>query len=481
MSASGMDVDVENLDLDDMPDAPPEGAQDTESEPDLPVDFLLPVEFTDPRIAQSGVVGSESEAGVKIEQIEQIEQIDESDESDEQELFPLPLEGKTDGEVFTVDGELETLPEFLLVTAAGEDLNVTAAADSTGANDAPADAATATTPAPYSQYIVLNGLDNAAVLEDNGNLADDLVQLRSTNGTFDTIVFRLPTDVLVIELGGGNDSLVVQGLELGSLTANVFINGQGGDDAVNLRGLQTVNDVYVTDMEGDNRLDSVGLNIGGNLFVSDGDGDQNAFIGGTVNGDVNISSTNGGSEITLGRAGMGTAAAARIHGSVTIANQGTGSDSVRFSGGISGDFYIDAGDGDFELRSIFSSVGDSLFVNVDSGDSTIFLGDFSVGEQSYFINGNGDTDTWLTAAFFNNGLTIQNGLGFDELRLDGTQILTAESAGTPGLLTVNNGDGGSSTALNRSERLFSLRIGEFRLSNGSGPTRSISICVTATR
>src|SRR5262249_36260704 len=35
--------------------------------------------------------------------------------------------------------------------------------------------------------------DNQAVLEDNGNLTDGLVQLRTSNGTFETVVFSNPT------------------------------------------------------------------------------------------------------------------------------------------------------------------------------------------------------------------------------------------------------------------------------------------------
>ena len=358
--------------------------------------------------------------------------------------------------------EFTALPEFLQLAASSNNANLNAAANSAIAYDT-GDSEGATSAAPYSQYIALNGQNNEAVLEDNGNLADNLVQLRSTNGTFETIVFELPTDVLVIDLGDGNDSLVVDGLELGTLSANVSIYGQGGDDSVELNSLQTVNDVFVYDMEGDNSLESRRLNIGGNLSIGDGDGDQNAFIRGTVNGDVIISSTSGDSDIRLGIQGIEST---RVRGSVTIDNMGVGSDNIQLSGQVDGNFYIDAGDGDFELRSLFSSVRGSLFTNVDRGDATIFLGDFDVSEASYFNSVEGDTDTWLTAAFFNNGLTIQNGLGFDELRLDGTKISTGGTE--PGLLTVNNRDGGSSTVLNGSERLFSLWIGEFQLNNGLG-------------
>jgi len=367
------------------------------------------------------------------------------------------------GEELLVEASDEANTQFidigeLAAPGVSSDLSAAAALSADGGeNDA-------TAPAAYAEYIVLNGEDNDAVLEDNGNLLDDLVQLRSVNGTFETVVFRLPTNQLVIELGGGDDTLTVDGLELGALTADVFINGQGGNDSITLNSLETINNVYVYDLEGDNSFNSRRLNIGGNLSISDGDGDQSVGILGTVNGNVNIASTSGGSSLSFGSAGV---EGAQIRGSVTIDNSGVGSDFVRLSGRIDGDLYIAAGDGDFELRSIFSSVGGSLFTNVGNGDSTIFLGDFSAGESSYFSSAEGDTSTWLTAAFFDNGLTIQNGLGFDQLRLDGTKISTAGGA-EPGLLTVHNGDGGSSTALNQSERVFSLRIDEFRLYNGVG-------------
>ncbi len=366
-------------------------------------------------------------------------------------------------------GNTEQTSEFLQPVAFS---NTSAAANSTGSAGTLVDAATTEAPAPYSQYIELNGEDNAAVLEDNGNPLDDLVQLRSTNGTFETIVFRLPTDQLVIDLGSGNDSLVVEGLELGALSADVFIYGQQGDDSINLRSLKTLNDVYVYDVEGDNSLSSVRLEIGGNLYISDGDGDQNASIGGTVTGDVYINSSSGNSEINVGTdRSLGNSGV--IGGSVFVDNKGVGSDSVRLTGRIEGDFYIDAGDGDFELTSIFSSVYGSLFTNVDNGDSTFLLGDFDAGQASYFSSGEGDTDTFLTAAIFHDGLTIQNGLGFDKLQVDGTSIL-AGGRDVPfalrksGLLTVNNGDGGSLTVLNGAEREFDLNLDEFRLSNGLG-------------
>lgn len=399
----------------------------------LMADLLSPIELGDPRIAESGL--AEGDINSEIDQFD---------------------EGVID---------VETPPEFLELAASAEGASFNVAADSTGGSDTAAEVQTVAASAPYSKYIVLNGDDNDAVLEVNGDPLDDLVQLRSTNGTFETIVFQLPTDVLAIELGDGNDTLVVDGLDLRTLTADVFIYGQGGDDSITLNSLETVNDVYVYDLDGNNDFNSRRLNIGGDLFISDGDGDQTVGVLGTVNGNVNIGSTSGDSRIILGSAGVEPAL---VRGSVTIDNMGLGDDFVRLSGRVVGDFYVDAGDGEFELTSIFSSVGGALFTNVDNGDSTIFLGDFSAGEASYFSSAEGDTDTWLTAAFFNDGLTIQNGLGFDELKLDGASISTEASGGVPGLLTVYNGDGGSLTALNRASRIFSLRIDGFRLHNGLG-------------
>ncbi|WP_145944232.1 hypothetical protein [Fuerstiella marisgermanici] len=348
------------------------------------------------------------------------------------------------------------------LAASAQNTDLVASSEVTGEGDSD----DAPPPAAYAEYIVLDGEDNDAVLEDNGNALDDLVQLRSTNGTFETIVFRLPTDQLVIDLGAGDDNLTVNGLELVALTAELFINGQGGDDSITLNSLETLNNVYVYDMEGNNDFRSNNFDIGGNLYISDGGGDQTVVLSSTtVDGDVNIISTSGGSSITLGFNG---GPSAQIHGSVTIDNMGTGSDFVRLGGLIFGDFYVNAGDGDFELRSIFSSVRGGLFTNVNKGDSTIFLGDFAASEHSYFISGEGDTDTWLTAAFFPDGLTIQNGLGFDELRLDGAGSYNSDPEGQPGVVTVHNGDGGSLTSFNLTERLFPLRFNEFRIYNGQG-------------
>jgi len=384
--------------------------------------------------------------------------------SDENEPDFSLLESGADVENVTTGVDAGTPPEFLPLAASDDGVNLIAAAQATDGPEAVANNAAAVV-AAYSEYLVLNGDDNQAVLEDNGNSLDDLVQLRSVNGTFETVVFRLPTDVLVIDMGDGNDSLVVNGLELGSLTANVFIYGQGGDDSVALNGLTTLNDVYVNDLDGDNTFRSARMDIGGSLYINDGDGNQSVLVRGTVNGDVFIASTNGDSGVNVGSPGIESSL---VRGSVVIDNHGVGSDVIRLSGRIDGNFYINASDGNFSLNSIFSSVGGSLFTNVDSGDSTIFLGDFSAAEESYFISAEGDTNTWLTMASFGDGLTIRNGLGFDDLRLDATSILNADSEFAPGLLTVNNGDGGSSTALNRNQRIFALRIGEVQLNNGLG-------------
>ena len=84
----------------------------------------------------------------------------------------------------------------------------------------------------YSRTIQLNDLDNRAVVEDNGNPDDNIIQIRSTNESFSTIEFEQPTDELIIQMGQGTDSVTFEV----SIEANVFV--QSGSASV--RGFGSV-------------------------------------------------------------------------------------------------------------------------------------------------------------------------------------------------------------------------------------------------
>ena len=313
-----------------------------------------------------------------------------------------------------------------------------------------------TASAGYAEYLQLNGLDNHAVLEDNGNPSDNIVQLRSTNGTFATIQFEMPTDILAIDLGAGDDQLVVEGLQLGVLTAELMVFGQGGDDLVVLRGLDTLSNVYSDDVNGDNTLDYQQSLVSGDLHVTDGSGKQTVRFAGEVGGSVFIQSSDGGSDLRIGTSGV-TGLSARIDGALLINHSGYGDDIVRLGGFVDGDVFIDSGHGAFDFSSIFSSVG-SLYTSVDSGTSRVFLGDFSSDGESHVLCAEGETDLQVFFSFLNNGLFVNNGLGFDKARIEGSVVGNQ--------VAINNGDGGSSTILR--DRFRALNVPQIQVQNGSG-------------
>ena len=312
-----------------------------------------------------------------------------------------------------------------------------------------------TASAGYAEYLQLNGLDNDAVLEDNGNPSDNIVQLRSTNGTFATIQFEMPTDVLAISLGAGNDNLQIEGLDLGTLTAELMVFGQSGDDSINVRGLDTLASVYCEDLHGDNSLIAEHSMISGDVYVTDGDGVQSFLLGGTVGGDVHVQSSGGGSVLTIGvYRFLGLYAV--VYGSVLIDHGGYGDDRIRINGSIAGDFHIDSGNGKLDVSSIFSAVG-SLYTNVDSGTSTVFLGDFSSSGETNLQCAEGETNLQIYFSYLNGGLNVKNGLGFDQARIEGAHIPQ---------VNIDNGGGGSSTILRDRDR--SLNLPSVQVTNAFG-------------
>jgi len=312
-----------------------------------------------------------------------------------------------------------------------------------------------TASAGYAEYLQLNGLDNDAVLEDNGNPSDNIVQLRSTNGTFATIQFEMPTDVLAISLGAGNDNLQIEGLDLGTLTAELMVFGQSGDDSVNVRGLDTLADVYSDDVQGNNSFATQYGLISGDVHVTDGSGNQSVILRGEFGGNVYVQSSDGDSTVAVGQATV-SGLAAYVRGSVLVDNAGYGNDDMTISGFVDGDVYVDSGHGDFDLSSIFSNVG-SLYTNVDSGTSTVFLGDFSSSGETNLQCAEGETNLQIYFSYLNGGLNVKNGLGFDQARIEGAHIPQ---------VNIDNGGGGSSTILR--DRFRSLNLPSVQVTNAFG-------------
>src|SRR5205823_1607356 len=90
-----------------------------------------------------------------------------------------------------------------------------------------------------------------ASLEDDGTPGNNTVRLRSTNGAFETTTFTVPTSFLLIDAGGGTDTIVTTADFSGDFNASLAIVGTAATDIVTLNALT---------------LGNAGANSG-NLFV----------------------------------------------------------------------------------------------------------------------------------------------------------------------------------------------------------------------
>lgn len=104
--------------------------------------------------------------------------------------------------------------------------------------------------AAASKTITLNNSANQAVIEDDGITTNRLVRIRSLNNSFATITFELPTSELIINLGGGNDTLTVNGNGITGFTAKLTLNGGAGNDTAVVDRLSSGNGVCWNDTQG---------------------------------------------------------------------------------------------------------------------------------------------------------------------------------------------------------------------------------------
>src|SRR5262249_14438158 len=82
-----------------------------------------------------------------------------------------------------------------------------------------------------------DGQDNQAFLEDNGDLNDGMVRLRSGNGTFETTVFANPTGDTRIQASNDGETLELHQLDNNYLAFVDYFGGTGNDTfALDFRG-----------------------------------------------------------------------------------------------------------------------------------------------------------------------------------------------------------------------------------------------------
>ncbi|APZ91250.1 hypothetical protein [Fuerstiella marisgermanici] len=350
------------------------------------------------------------------------------------------------------------------------------------------------------QYLSLNDLPNDAVLE--GSSTEGFLQIRSLDDSFSTIVFEQPNDVLYLDLGAGDDKLTVDGLTIFGFTADIFVQGAGGDDSVVLNDLQSAGSVYVDDMSGNNSYLQSQTNILGSVDINDGPGEQTVRIarstGDAISGSLSITSTDGGSSVFVGG---GSGGRTEIGGGVSIANSGYGDDEFWFDlSRIDGDVYVDHGNGKSIARAVQGSIGGSLTQIVASGQLSATVRQSAIYGALNLQCGEGSTGVFLGDVPVSGGIFINSGLGFDshtfwgvqtpELVIDngeGGSRLTMDSAITSfniARLQVTNLDGSDEINLNGAHRGAIGRnwVGDVEINNGNGnSTVAISDFVTHVR
>ncbi|MFK7817282.1 MAG: hypothetical protein AB8G99_01070 [Planctomycetaceae bacterium] len=310
----------------------------------------------------------------------------------------------------------------------------------------------------WATTINLSEGDDCAVIEDDATPGDNIYQVRSTNGSFPTTTFELPSGNLTINMLGGNDKVTFEGLDFPELTAGVFIYGGPGNDRATVRGLRSSGSVISDDNEGNNRLNVVRSAIAGDVAAYDGSGRQVVrVLGTTVDGSVLAASPDGASKVEIGRINQTSV----VGGSVLIDNYGYGNDDVSLFGIVGGDFYASTGIGETKFQSLFSGVAGSLSVLVEGGTLAVSTGDVSIGDSLFAFCGEGETLKQIYNTAVGGVINFTSGFGYDDADLINVQ--TSE-------LQINNGDGGSFLELRDglTGPPFRLDIGRITSFSGQG-------------
>jgi hypothetical protein len=259
-----------------------------------------------------------------------------------------------------------------------------------------------------------------ASLQDDGTLGNNTVQLASTNATFETTTFTVPTNSLAVNAGGGTDTITTAANFSGDFNAALTINGTAATDTVSLNALT---------------LGNAGANPG-SLSVTAKTID--------LNGGINTSAGTAGSVTLTGGIRLGT--------DVTI-NTGTSGD-VTVSGTVDGT--LDAGNNPIASLTIVAGAGN---VTLGSVGQATELGTLTVSTTgTTTLNGNITTDSNgatesgdIDFRFATGGIVLGSSVTLNaDANGDGTSgtvdlggsAVNATSAGAQGLTLIAGNGGG---------------------------------------
>ncbi|MBC7852187.1 MAG: right-handed parallel beta-helix repeat-containing protein, partial [Pirellulaceae bacterium] len=249
--------------------------------------------------------------------------------------------------------------------------------------------------------------NNQAILEDNGVPGDNISQIRSQNGTFETTVFVNPTNSLTVNYGDDGESVTVAQLDPAfAPLLTVDLNGGAGGDRL------------IADFaSGTNVIPPMGLNFDG-ATGADGMLLLPGYTASTISYALNMDAQSGninvdGRIVTF----TGQDSAIGVFDQLTSANRVftlDGNDNV-----VTLDTGFAAGDGfsriasspDTSLLVDFLNPTASATVNLGNGSDTITVPGFdAVGAPpTATINGQGGDDTFNMTASTTTAFTVDGG------------------------------------------------------------------------
>jgi hypothetical protein len=280
----------------------------------------------------------------------------------------------------------------------------------------------------WDDCLIISGNASGTVVRLNGGPAGDEV--------------KLPTPLtggVAINLGDGADNLTIDAADVpGSLTINGGNGAPGGPagNTINLSGGVLIGgNLTITNLAGLDTTQLSGLvNLGGNMTIRNGAG------GSLVSGDDTTDLHVGGVLSVFGGAGydkVDVGAAVNVVVGSLVFNSGTDRDGSHFRVHPLGDLSV---------------AGAVRVTNGPGADNTEFGGrSLTIGGALTVRNGNGDSDTVVTAEqllFVGGPTRVTSGDGKDLVYIGpGREIGDPLPAADIGSVTVNNGAGGSETAI----------------------------------
>jgi uncharacterized repeat protein (TIGR01451 family) len=270
-----------------------------------------------------------------------------------------------------------------------------------------------------------------ASLQDDGTLGNGTVQLASTNATFETTTFAVPTVGLTLNSGGGPDTITTAANFSGDFHAGLSIAGTN-TDVVTLRALALTNAGAVLNVHAKHIavIGNITTTDGFiNLFANQGSPASGSFNGITVSG-ATITSATGAIDIEgrAGDPGAGNNYGIGVLGGSVISSTGTGAGAstitlIGSSGAATSGFMI----------GILADAGTSI-TSVDGAITLTGTGGAGTGIQNSGVQLQGGAHVTSTGT---GSITITGNGGGSGGASDGNEGVTIAINVSSGVTSVN--------------------------------------------